>query len=82
MSEEPVGRSWPAHILDGFIAEEEFARQRGVSVRTCQRDRARRNAPPYVVIGRRTFYRVEAARAWLVGREVGSPLKHDGKRAR
>lgn len=57
-------------ILEGFITEQELARQRGVSLRTCQRDRARRSAPPYVLIGRQVFYRVAATRKWLAEREI------------
>ncbi len=56
-------------IFEGYVTEEKYARQRGVSVRTCQRDRALRKAPPHVVLGNRIFYRVEAVRAWLETRE-------------
>lgn len=56
-------------ILEGYLPETEYARQRGVSVRTCQRDRALRQSPPYVVIGRQVYYRIEAIREWLVSRE-------------
>lgn len=56
-------------IFDGYISEAEYARQRGVSVRTCQRDRALRQAPPHVVLGNRVFYRVDAIRRWLDAQE-------------
>ncbi len=56
-------------LLEGYLHEEEYARQRGVSLRTCQRDRALRLSPPYVVIGRQVYYRIEAVREWLIGRE-------------
>ena len=56
-------------MLEGYLPESEYARQRGVSVRTCQRDRALRQSPPYVVIGRQVYYRIEAVREWLVARE-------------
>ncbi len=56
-------------MLEGYLPENEYARQRGVSVRTCQRDRALRQSPPYVVIGRQVYYRIEAVREWLVSRE-------------
>jgi hypothetical protein len=42
-------------FLEGFISEEDYAARRGVSRRTCQRDRQLRQSPPYVVIGRRVF---------------------------
>lgn len=56
-------------FLEGFITEEEYARRRGVSLRTCQRDRQLRQAPPYVQFGRRIYYRVEAVRDWLIKHE-------------
>ena len=56
-------------FLEGFIAEEDYAARRGVSLRTCQRDRQPRQSPPYVVIGRQVYYRIEAVRAWLLARE-------------
>jgi hypothetical protein len=56
-------------FLDGYIAEEEYATRRGVSLRTCQRDRQLRQAPPYVRFGRRIYYRIEAVREWLVKNE-------------
>ena len=58
-----------ADIFEGYINEAELARQRGVSVRTCQRDRALRQAPPHVIVGRQVFYRIEAVREWLLGQE-------------
>ena len=59
----------PETIFRGYITETELARQRGVSLRTCQRDRALRQAPPHVVIGRQVFYRVAAVREWLIAQE-------------
>lgn len=56
-------------FLEGFIPEEEYAARRGVSLRTCQRDRQLRQSPPYVIMGRRIYYRVEAVRDWLLARE-------------
>ena len=56
-------------FLEGFVSEEDYAARRGVSIRTCQRDRQLRQSPPYVVIGRRVFYRVAAVRDWLIARE-------------
>lgn len=58
-----------ADFLEGFISEENYATRRGVSLRTCQRDRQLRQSPPYVIIGRRIYYRVEAVRDWLLARE-------------
>ena len=56
-------------VFDGYITEAEYARQRGVSVRTCQRDRALRKAPPHVPYGNHIYYRVDAVRQWLEARE-------------
>lgn len=56
-------------FLEGFISEEAYAVRRGVSLRTCQRDRQLRQSPPYVIVGRRIYYRVEAVRDWLLARE-------------
>jgi hypothetical protein len=57
------------HFLAGFINEDDYARRRGVTVRTCQRDRQLRRSPPYVQLGRRILYRELAIRDWLVRRE-------------
>lgn len=56
-------------FLEGYVSEVEYAHRRGVSLRTCQRDRQLRQAPPYVQFGRRIYYRVEAVRDWLVKSE-------------
>lgn len=56
-------------FLAGYVSEEDYARRRGVSLRTCQRDRQLRQSPPYVQFGRRIYYRVEAVRDWLVKNE-------------
>lgn len=68
-------------FLEGFVTEEAYAARRGVSVRTCQRDRQLRQAPPYVVIGRRVFYRVEAVRDWLLAREQSADRRPSAPRA-
>jgi hypothetical protein len=59
-------------LLQGYISEQEYARQRGVSVRTCQRDRALRKSPPYSALGKQILYRVSAVREWLVRNERSS----------
>jgi hypothetical protein len=58
-----------SELLHGYLSEEEYAKQRGVTLRTCQRDRALRQSPPYVIMGRQVYYRLEAIREWLVKRE-------------
>lgn len=64
MEETPI-----PSLLEGYITEEEYARQRGVSVRTCQRDRALRKAPPHCILGKQVLYRIAAVRDWLVKQE-------------
>jgi hypothetical protein len=66
---EVLSKSACTDFLEGFISEPEYARRRGVTLRTCQRDRQLRKAPPYIQFGRRIFYRVDAVRAWLVKNE-------------
>ncbi len=71
-------------LLEGYVSEKEYAQERGISLRTCQRERALRKAPPHVVLGKQIYYRVEAVRAWLVGQEKsfeGDAPRH-GKRGR
>lgn len=68
-------------FFEGFVSEEAYAARRGVSVRTCQRDRQLRQSPPYVVIGRRVYYRVEAVRDWLIARERNGDRKPAAPRA-
>ena len=65
---ENSGCSGPL-LLEGYISEQEYARQRGVSLRTCQRDRALRKSPPHCVLGKQVFYRIAAVRAWLLQQE-------------
>ncbi len=56
-------------FLAGYISEDEYARRRGVSLRTCQRDRQLGQSPPYVRFGRRIYYRIESVRDWLLKNE-------------
>ena len=68
-------------FLEGFISEEDYAALRGVSLRTCQRDRQLRQAPPFVLIGRQVYYRLEAIRDWLIAREQAADRKPTAPRA-
>lgn len=72
----------PGDFLEGFIPEEEYAARRGVSLRTCQRDRQLRQAPPFVLIGRQVYYRIEAVRDWLIAREQAADRRPSAPRAR
>lgn len=71
----------PGDFLEGFIPEEEYAARRGVSLRTCQRDRQLRQSPPFVLIGRQVYYRIEAVRDWLIAREQAADRKPSAPRA-
>ena len=69
-------------IFDGYIDEREYCRQRGVSLRTAQRDRQLRQSPPYITVGKRVLYRIEAVRDWLIARERTSDRRPSAPRAR
>ena len=71
----------PADFLEGFISEKNYAARRGVSLRTCQRDRQLRQSPPFVVVGRRVYYRIEAVRDWLLAREQAADRRPSAPRA-
>jgi len=61
--------------LKDLLTEDEYAAQRGVSVRTVQRERALRSGPPYIKMGRKVFYRPAAIETWLLAQETEQPLK-------
>jgi len=56
-------------LFEGYIDEQEYCRQRGVSLRTAQRDRQLRQAPPYLVVGKKVYYRIAAVREWMLNQE-------------
>jgi hypothetical protein len=66
---EPASDAIDTDFLQGFISEPEYARRRGVTLRTCQRDRQLSRAPPYTKLGRQIFYRIDAVREWLMKNE-------------
>jgi hypothetical protein len=55
--------------LQDLLTEAEYAMQRGVSVRTVQRERALRKGPAFIKLGKSIFYRREAISAWLLSQE-------------
>ena len=79
MISDKAGASTGRNFLEGHMSEDEYAEQRGVSKRTCQRDRQLRQAPPYVIVGRRVYYRIDAVRGWLLARERSCDCKADKK---
>jgi hypothetical protein len=56
-------------LFEGYLDEQEYCRQRGVSLRTAQRDRQRRQSPPYLTVGKKVYYRVAAVGEWLLRQE-------------
>jgi hypothetical protein len=79
---ELVSESASTNFLEGFISEPEYARRRGVTLRTCQRDRQLRKAPPYTKLGGQIFYRVDAVREWLTKNERVVDQTPDAPRSR
>jgi hypothetical protein len=81
-AEGPNATSAAPDFLQDFVSEADYAARRGVSVRTCVRDRQMRQAPPYVRFGRRVYYRIEAVREWLVKNEHAADRTPPGRRGR
>jgi len=59
--------------IQDLLTEAEYAKQRGVSLRTAQRERAQRVGPPFIRLGRKIYYRPAAIEAWLLDREQAQP---------
>jgi len=59
--------------LQDLIPEADYAAQRGVSVRTVQRERAQRIGPPFIKLGRNIYYRPAAIQEWLLAQEQAQP---------
>lgn len=57
-------------LFAGWIGEEAFARQRGLSVHSLRAERRRPDGPPYTKDGPRVFYSVQGFRLWLAARET------------
>jgi hypothetical protein len=55
-------------ILDGYIPQEQFAKDLDVDVRTIDRYRAQPDGLPYVKLGGKIFIPLDIAREWLLGR--------------
>ena len=60
-------------MLTDLIPESEYAAQRGICIRSAQRERALRIGPPFVKLGRRVFYRPEAIAEWILAQEQAQP---------
>lgn len=59
--------------IQDLIPEAEYAAQRGVSLRTVQRERAQRIGPNFIKLGRNIYYRPAAIEAWLLAQEQEQP---------
>jgi hypothetical protein len=57
-----------ASILDGYIPQEQFAKDLDVDVRTIERYRRQPDGLPYVKLGGQVFIPLDIAREWLLGR--------------
>jgi biotin operon repressor len=68
-------------VLAGYVSETELARELGKCERTVQRLRALRKGPPYVLIGRQIYYRLEAVRVWLLAQERKPGRRASGRLA-
>ena len=55
--------------LTELLTEAEYAKHRGVSIRTIQRERALRAGAPFIKLGKSIFYRPGAVDAWLIAKE-------------
>ncbi len=56
-----------------LISETDYAEQRGISIRSVQRERAQRVGPPFIKVGRKVYYRPAAIEAWLLSMEQIQP---------
>ena len=77
---EATGREDP-HIFEGYLTESEYCRQRGISLRTAQRDRQLRQAPPHVTIGKKVMYKIDSVRNWLLKKECHVERRASAPRA-
>lgn len=59
--------------IQDLIDEAEYAKQRRVSIRTVQRERAQRIGPPFIRLGRKIYYRPAAIESWLLDQEQAQP---------
>ena len=59
--------------IQDLITEADYAAQRGVSLRTAQRERAQRIGPPFIKLGRQIFDRPAAIEQWLIDQEQAQP---------
>lgn len=61
-------------IGDDLVHEADLALRFGLKLVTLRAWRARRRGPPWISIGRKTYYRREALEVWLRARETDPAL--------
>jgi hypothetical protein len=60
-------------VLEGFVTEEQFARDNDVSVRTSRRYRLQPDGMPYVEWGGKIYIHLETSREWLLRSRMKRP---------
>jgi hypothetical protein len=69
-------------MLEGYELEAAMAEEFGESERTWQRRRYGRMGPPFILVGRRVYYRRAAVEKWLTSRERDFSDKQPARRRR
>ena len=70
-STEPAISSAKHRLTENLLTQAELAEALGKSPRTIQRWRKARRAPPAIVIGNSTFFKIQSVQAWLDDHESG-----------
>jgi hypothetical protein len=63
-----MNRQSTANILDGYVLEEDFARENKISPRTSAEYRKQPNGLPYALWGGRVYIHVQGGREYLAAR--------------
>lgn len=69
--ERPAAPAPESPLLSEHMSRDDLAAELGVSKDTLARWHSQRIGPPSVKLGKRTLYRREAVREWLIARERG-----------
>ena len=56
-------------ILQKLITEEDYAKMRGISIRSAQYERAARRGPPFIKLGGKVFYNPDAIDKWVLSKQ-------------
>lgn len=59
----------PTRFMANFLTVPQLAVAMDISERTIQKMVAGRRAPPFIKIGRKTYFRLQAVQEWLVANE-------------